>query len=276
MLGRGADTGWTGPVGVVDQPRTRLEGTLSLLEHDEERTAVSLYLVDVTEPLELQERLQAERDYTRSVIDIASSMIIVTDVDGVVIAANPATIEMTGFTEEELAGRPFWESLLAEDQRADAAALFGDPSQLPLTGEAQLLTKDDGLRVVVFSADVYQANPDAPISFVHLGERHHRGARERRDGRAPAAVGAHDRVRRHRPARPDHAVQHRRRAHAGHRRGVGDRPRPGRVHRGRGPRPASPRSAGRVAFDAIVAARRRRADARDPRLDLAAGRAGHR
>ena len=166
MLGRGADTGWTGPVGVVDQPRTRLEGTLSLLEHDEERTAVSLYLVDVTEPLELQERLQAERDYTRSVIDIASSMIIVTDVDGVVIAANPATIEMTGFTEEELAGRPFWESLLVEDQRADAAALFGDPSQLPLTGEAQLLTRDDGLRVVVFSADVYQANPDAPISFV--------------------------------------------------------------------------------------------------------------
>jgi PAS domain S-box-containing protein len=162
----GSSTGWTGPVGVVGQPRTRLEATLSLLENDEGRSSMSLHMVDITEPVELQERLQAERDYTRSVIDTASSSIVVTDVHGTVIAANPATTTLTGFSEEELVGRPFWDSLLTEEQRAPAAEVFADPGQLPLSGEAQLLTKAGGLRLVVFSADVYQANPDAPVTFV--------------------------------------------------------------------------------------------------------------
>ncbi len=158
--------GWTGPVGVVDQPRTRLETTLSLLESDEERASFSLHMVDVTEPLELQERLQAERDYTRSVIDTASSMIVVTDVDGTIIVANPALTALTGFTEDELVGRPFWEKLITEEQREPASQIFGDPQLLPREGEAQLRTKDDGLRLVVFSADVYQADPDSPTSYV--------------------------------------------------------------------------------------------------------------
>jgi PAS domain S-box-containing protein len=123
-------------------------------------------MVDVTEPLELQERLQAERDYTRSVIDTASSMIVVTDVEGTIIVANPALTALTGFTEDELVGRPFWEKLITEDQREEASQIFGDPRQLPREGEAQLRTKDDGLRLVVFSADVYQAHPDSPTSYV--------------------------------------------------------------------------------------------------------------
>ncbi|WP_155918675.1 ATP-binding protein [Marmoricola sp. URHB0036] len=165
-MGAGEVIGWTGPVGVVGQPRTRLETTLSLLESDEERASFSLHMVDVTEPLELQERLQAERDYTRSVIDTASSMIVVTDVEGTIIVANPALTALTGFTEDELVGRPFWEKLITEDQREEASQIFGDPRQLPREGEAQLRTKDDGRRLVVFSADVYQAHPDSPTSYV--------------------------------------------------------------------------------------------------------------
>ena len=171
----GSAPGWTGPVGVVGQPRKRLEATLSLLEVDEESASLSLHMVDVTEPVELQERLQAERDYTRAVIDTASSMIVVADVNGMVIAANPATTALTGFAEEELVGQPFWERLIPEDQRESAEALFREPALLPRTGEAQLLTKDDGLRLVMFSADVYQAE--------RRGSGHLRRLGHGRDGR---------------------------------------------------------------------------------------------
>ena len=78
-------------------------------------------MVDVTEPLELQERLQAERDYTRSVIDTASSMIVVTDVTARSSSRTPPLTTLTGYTEDELVGRPFWEQLLTEDQREAAA-----------------------------------------------------------------------------------------------------------------------------------------------------------
>ncbi|MET0838347.1 MAG: PAS domain S-box protein [Marmoricola sp.] len=159
-------TGWSGPVTVVDQPRTRVEATLSLLEQEDEHASFSLHMVDVTEPQELQERLQSERDYTRAVIDTASSMIVVTDVEGTVIVANPATTELTGFTEEELVGHPFWKHLISADQRERTEELLNDPSQLPLSGEAQLRTKANGLRLVEFSADVSQASSDAPLTFV--------------------------------------------------------------------------------------------------------------
>ena len=112
--GHGFDLGMDRPGGRRGATTDPSRGDLSLLENDEDRTSMSLHMVDVTEPLELQERLQAERDYTRSVIDTASSMIVVTDPDGTVIAANPATTTLTGFAEEELVGRPFWERLLPE------------------------------------------------------------------------------------------------------------------------------------------------------------------
>ena len=251
-MAMGSISGWTGPVGVVGQPRTRLEATLSLLENDEDRTSMSLHMVDVTEPLELQERLQAERDYTRSVIDTASSMIVVTDPDGTVIAANPATTTLTGFAEEELVGRPFWERLLPSDHRDQAAELFGDITSLPRAGETQLQTKAGGLRLVVFSADVYQANRGRAGDLRDLRDRRDRGPGERRDGRAPPALGADDRVRGHRPARPHHPVQHRRRAHAGDRRRQRDGSRARRVHRSRRTSTATPATSGQGAFEAIV------------------------
>ncbi len=162
----GGSAAWEGPVGVRGEPRIRLEGTLSLLDQDQQGAFFSLHLVDVTETFELQERLQAERDYTRAVIDTASSMIVVTDVEGTIIAANPATTAMTGWTEEDLVGRRFWQALVAEHQQETAAVSLSRPDLLPRAGEAHLQTKHDGLLQVVFSADVYLPSDDGPASYV--------------------------------------------------------------------------------------------------------------
>ena len=165
QITRGELAGWSGSIGVVAEPRKRLDGTLSLIEELEDSSVFSLHLVDVTEPHEMQERLQAERNYTRAVIDTTSSMIVLTRLDGTVIAANPATTALTGYTEEELLGRPVWELLLADHQREEAAAVFDD-GELPRTGEAQLRTKDGHQLAVVFSSDTHRASPDAPVTVV--------------------------------------------------------------------------------------------------------------
>ncbi len=157
--------GWSGPVGLNTSPRTRLDGTLSLIEELENSATFSLHLVDVTAPQEMQERLEAERNYTRAVIDVASSMIVLTRLDGTVIAANPATTAVTGFTEADLLGRPLWELLMAGQQRSGAVHLFAR-QQLPRTGEAQLRTKDGHQVAVIFSSEVHQAADDAPVTVV--------------------------------------------------------------------------------------------------------------
>ncbi len=161
----GRAAGWTGPIGVTAKPRTRLDGTLSLIEELEDGATFSLHLVDVTAPHEMQERLQAERNYTRAVIDSASSMIVLTSPDGTVIAANPATTTLLGYTEEELLGRPMWELMMAGQQAVGAARLFAD-NLLPRTGEAQLRTKDGQQLAVIFSSQMHQVNEDAPVTVV--------------------------------------------------------------------------------------------------------------
>ena len=106
-----------------------------------------------------------ERNYTRAVIDTASSMIVLTRLDGTVIAANPATTRITGYSEAELVGRPLWEYLLTGGQREDATELFAT-QQLPRTGEAQLQTKDGQQLAVMFSSDMHRASADAPVTVV--------------------------------------------------------------------------------------------------------------
>ena len=158
-------TGWSGQIGIRGVPRTRLEVVLSLLDHGDDRSSFSLFMVDVTEPVALQERLQAERDYTRAVIDSASSIIVLTRPDGTVIAANPATTQLTGFTEAELVGRPMWELLIAKEQRADVENLFVQQN-LPRTGEAQLQTRHGQQKAVTFATEVHRASTDAQVTVV--------------------------------------------------------------------------------------------------------------
>ena len=165
-LAGGQTAGWWGPIGVAAEPRTRLDGTLSLIEALEDGATFSLHLVDVTEPQEMQERLEAERNYTRAVIDTASSMIVLTSLDGTVIAANPATTALTGFTEEDLVGKPLWGLLMSGRQRETSAAAFADPSQRRGSGEAQLQTKDGDQRAVVFSSATHRVSEDAPVTVV--------------------------------------------------------------------------------------------------------------
>jgi len=158
--------GWSGRLGLVDAERVRLDATLSPIQRSEDTWVFSLHLADVTEATEMQGRLAAEQAYTRAVVDTAPSMIVVTTVDGTVIAANPATTTLTGYAESELLGRPAWEVLVPEAERESTRALFGDPERLPLSGETAVQTRDSGPRTVVFSNNVYRPDPETPPLYV--------------------------------------------------------------------------------------------------------------
>ena len=76
-----------------------------------DREAIVATLLDVSERLRAQHEVQRERDFTRNIIDAADAIIMALDPRGNVLRFNPAGERITGYSEETLRGKPFWEHL---------------------------------------------------------------------------------------------------------------------------------------------------------------------
>jgi PAS domain S-box-containing protein len=76
------------------------------------------------------QRLRAERELERqrvfadSLLDMVASLVMVVDSRGRVVRFNRSCEQTSGWSEDELRGRPFWELLRPEATRAEAAARF--------------------------------------------------------------------------------------------------------------------------------------------------------
>jgi diguanylate cyclase (GGDEF)-like protein/PAS domain S-box-containing protein len=117
---------------------------------------VSGYIGTVTDvSAVVDERLtQAdERRFVDAVLDIAGALVCVFDGEGRILRFNRACELLTGYSFEEVRGRPFYEFLVppAEIQavRDDLALLR--PGQLPTQNENHWVTRDGRLRLIAWS-----------------------------------------------------------------------------------------------------------------------------
>jgi PAS domain S-box-containing protein len=76
---------------------------------------------DITDRVNAQAELRAERDFVSAILDTAPSLIMVLDAAGHIVRFNRACEELSGVPMSEVAGRPFWEVPFVED--ADRAAI---------------------------------------------------------------------------------------------------------------------------------------------------------
>ena len=74
---------------------------------------------DITDRVNAQSELRAERDFVSAILDTAPSLIMVLDSQGQVVRFNRACEDLSGVSMSEVAGRPFWEApFLLDDDRA--------------------------------------------------------------------------------------------------------------------------------------------------------------
>ena len=64
----------------------------------------------------LNRELGEERQFVSAVVETVGSLLIVADAYGTVVRVNRALCELTGYSAEELTGRPIWETLLASPE----------------------------------------------------------------------------------------------------------------------------------------------------------------
>ncbi|WP_344008980.1 ATP-binding protein [Nocardioides lentus] len=161
---------WRGEVSIAGRPGTRVGVAVSAGSLSRPGDHVSAQLVDLTPAHEATQLADRERELSRAVAESAACLILLVDMEGVLVAANPAAEAMLGWTEDELVGRFVWELLPADRQGAFRRAVADLPAhQLPPSSEADLLCRDGGRRRLLWSTDFARDPDGTPTMLVMTG-----------------------------------------------------------------------------------------------------------
>ncbi len=146
--------GWRCETDLAADARRRVGVSLSRLTGQSGDPMFTAQMVDITAAHEANHRLRTEKDFTSAIIDTTGCLIVVVGVDGTVVGMNPAAQTVSGFTEQEVMGRPIWETLVPPADRDAVRETYAAPMGLsiPLTNEADLATRKGGRRRVVWSS----------------------------------------------------------------------------------------------------------------------------
>ncbi|MCH1868454.1 PAS domain S-box protein [Nocardioides sp. CFH 31398] len=151
---------WRDEVSLTSRAGTRIGVAVSGPRGTDAGDTRSAQLVDLTPVREAHRAADRERELSRAVAETAACLILIVDVDGILVAANPAATAMLGWEEHDLVGRFVWE-LLPADRQGDLRRAIADlpHSELPKSSEAELLCRDGGRRRVLWSTD-FARDPD--------------------------------------------------------------------------------------------------------------------
>lgn len=96
--------------------------------------------------------LQREPALSAQILEAIGALVVVLDPQGHVVYFNRACQESTGYSPEELAGRPFWEVLLLPEEAAAVQAVFQEPgaAHFPNRFESFWVGKE-GRRLITWS-----------------------------------------------------------------------------------------------------------------------------
>lgn len=103
------------------------------------------------ERLGAERELRRQRQFAESLLDMVASLVIVVDPQGRIVRFNRACEATSGWTEDQVRGRRFWEILRPPAERAEMARFFeegGDPRDFPVAYEATWQTREGERRLL--------------------------------------------------------------------------------------------------------------------------------
>jgi PAS domain S-box-containing protein len=140
-----------------DEAKTKAQLIRALTELRQENTALK---TTVTEYKQMEEALRQSEARFRAVWEIAADALVLSDSEGIVLAANPAYFRLYGYSEEEVIGRSF-ALIFSEERRGWAIegykATFAAPV-IPSNFEAIIYRGDGTERIVETRIDFVTQN----------------------------------------------------------------------------------------------------------------------
>jgi PAS domain S-box-containing protein len=151
-LADGRQPSWSDTRELGTDPVRHLDVNIALIGKSEGLHRLSMTLHDITEEREMQRRLDQEQEYSRAITDSSPSPILVLDQHGTVLLTNPAALEVSGYTEAELVGRPIWAALVPPEQRHVVERHFASGRRMLLQGESTVVTATGDRRQLIFAS----------------------------------------------------------------------------------------------------------------------------
>ena len=94
---------------------------------------------------------KSQRNFTDTVLNAASDVIVVLDLNGNIVRFNRTAEEITGFSSADLLGKPIWDWLIPEDQIEGVKNVFNNlrsgKIEIARQYENEWLTRDNGKRL---------------------------------------------------------------------------------------------------------------------------------
>ena len=142
----------------------------SIYDRQKNNTGFGLIALDITNQKQHELSLQAERDFSRKIIDAAPSIICSISQEGAIRFINPAGEKLTGYSTEELLGKN-WQDYFHRSQSPDTDQdLLHEFQKKDVRGlEVELKTRDGGLRNISWSSITRFEDKGSPRETLILG-----------------------------------------------------------------------------------------------------------
>jgi diguanylate cyclase (GGDEF)-like protein/PAS domain S-box-containing protein len=124
-------------------------------------------LTDISVAVEARRERESEQQFVDTVLEIAGSLICVFDPEGRILRFNRACEVVSGYSSEEVLGRPFYDFLVPDAEVSDVREALGllragDP---PAANENHWVTRDGSLRLISW-LDASFFNADGALTHI--------------------------------------------------------------------------------------------------------------
>lgn len=128
---------------------------------------------DITQRNLTETELRLQRDFNNTILDAAANVIVVFDQDGNFVRFNRAAEELTGYSSYDVRGKPFWETVIPEEQMEGVNNVFINlkKGNLSLAGEYEneWITRDKSRRLLHWHNSVLHDNNGNISHIISLG-----------------------------------------------------------------------------------------------------------
>jgi len=126
---------------------------------------------DITDLKRTEEALQKERNVVSAILDTVGALVAVLDPEGRILRFNRACEQLTGYSLEQVKGKPIWDLLQAPEEMSELRSVIEETrrTRCPREYEGRWMNRDGRQRVIAWSTTVLPGSGNAASYIIASG-----------------------------------------------------------------------------------------------------------